>query len=366
MKIVLVISSISTGGAERVLATLANSWAARGWDVTLVTTHDPGEPPFYFVDPAVQLKPILLSEIAGGGNWSNLKRTIALRSILRELSPDLVVSFLNYTNILTLLASLGSAFPVVISERLDPRIHRLTGTWGILRRLLYPFAAGLVNQTEDAAEWFRGWMGQKVTVVPNPVLAPQFDSSSPEVQLTSPAIVAMGRLHPQKGFETLLTAMRRVHDVAPEIELTILGEGPLRPVLEAYRAQLGLEHVVKMPGNVQRPQNILREADLFVLSSITEGFPNVLCEAMAVGLPVVSTDCPSGPRDIVHSGKNGLLVPVGEPEAIAEAILSLMNNPLQRKSMGIAAQLVVDRYSIANILAQWDSVFTEVGAIPGE
>jgi glycosyltransferase involved in cell wall biosynthesis len=361
MKLILVISSMATGGAERVLSILATSWAKRGWQVTLVTTHDDGSPSFYALDPGVKLEPILLANIPGGGGWPNVRRVMALRQIIKEQSPDVVVSFLNFTNILTLLASGGLDVPVVVSERLDPRVHKLNRAWTILRRLLYPKAMVLVNQTEAAANWFRSWMGQKICVVANPVLEPRFQDGPAELDLPPSSLVAMGRLHHQKGFDTLLKAMAIVHTGAPDLHLTVLGEGPLRQNLEILRDELGLQGVVDFPGRVKRPHDVLKQAELFILSSVTEGFPNVLCEAMAVGLPVVSTNCPSGPDEIINSGKNGLLVPVGEAKALAEAILSLMADSETRKMMGESASEVVHRFSLAKVLEDWDEVLRKAG-----
>ncbi len=348
---------MATGGAERVLSILANSWAGRGWQVTLVTTHDEGNESFYPLDHAVNLRPVLLSHIAHGGIRDNIRRVAALRKIIREESPDLVVSFLNFTNVLTLLACGGLDVPVIVSERLDPRVHPLSKSWNMLRRWLYPRAVVLVNQTEAAADWFRGWMGDKVHIIANPVIEPQFRDGSAELTLPPSSLIAMGRLHRQKGFDTLLRAMVIVHNSAPHIQLTVLGEGPLRLDLETLRDDLGLREVVDFPGRVKHPHDVLKQADLFILSSVTEGFPNVLCEAMAVGLPVVSTDCPSGPGEIVEPGENGILIPVGDPEGMAEAILTLMKDEATRKKMGESAGRVVQRFSLDVVLRAWDDVF---------
>ncbi len=366
MKLVLVISSMNTGGAERVLSILANSWVDMGRTVTLITTHDDGSVPFYFIDSRVKLKPILMSDISGGGHWANIKRTFALRRIIKDESPTIVVSFLNYTNILVLFACLGLDIPVVISERLDPRVHRLAFSWNTLRRFVYPKAAILVNQTEAAAQWFRGWMGNKVRIISNPVMTPEFNDGPTEYDLSNLSLIAMGRLHHQKGFDTLLKAMRNVHDSMPDLRLTILGEGPMRKSLECYRNELGLEDIVQFPGRVKRPQDILKQAELFVLSSVTEGFPNVLCEAMAVGLPVVSTNCPSGPNEIIEDGKSGVLVPVGDSEAMAEAILSLMSDYHFRRKMGENARDVIRRFSLVEVLKDWEIILQEVQGAPAE
>lgn len=366
MKLVLVISSLTTGGAERVLSILANSWSKKGWQVVLITTHDDGARPFYFLEKSVTHIPILLEDIPSKGHISNLKRVFSLRSIIKSERPDAIVSFLNYTNVLTLLASTFLNIPTIVSERLDPSVHRLPRTWNALRRILYPKADILVNQTEAAASWFRGWMGSKVFVLANPVSKPVFSDSPPEFVLPESSIVAMGRLHPQKGFDTLLKAMVKIRKVNPKVHLTILGDGPLREELEGLREKYDLNDFVSFPGRVKRPQDILKQAELFVLSSVTEGFPNVLCEAMAVGLPVVSTNCPSGPAEIIRSGHNGILIPVGDSEAIAEAVLQLFDDDAFRLKIGKNAKDISKQFSIEKIIGEWDVVFKNIGFSTGQ
>ncbi len=287
---------------------------------------------------------------------ANIRRVRALRTILRETAPDVVVSFLNYTNILTLLASKGLGCPVLVSERLDPRVHELSPLWNAMRRLLYPQARVLINQTEAAASWFRPWMKGRVVIIPNPVSEPDL-AGPPALELPPGSVVAMGRLHHQKGFDTLLRATALLRERHPSIRLTILGEGPLRAELEKLREELELDDVVDMPGKIQNPATVLAQAEVFVLSSVTEGFPNVLCEAMAVGLPVVSTRCPSGPEEIVTDGREGRLVPVGDTESLAGALAEILADPESRRVMGEAAREVIDRFSLEVVLGKWDAVF---------
>lgn len=356
MRLMLVISSLETGGAERVMTVLAGAWVRRGWHVDLVTTHDAGKAPFYPVDGRVNL----LSADAPGrsaGAAGTVARIRDLRRLVVERTPDVVLSFLNYTNVVTLLATTGMEVPVVVSERLDPRVQPIGPVWGTLRRLLYRRVAALVVQTEASAEWFRTWLGDRTAVIPNPVLEPRF-SGAPEVDVHRPSVAAMGRLHPQKGFDTLLGAMAKVVRHHPDWHLVVLGEGPLRGELEARRDALGLAGNVRFVGRMRRPPDVLHEAEIFVLSSVTEGFPNVLCEAMAVGLPVVATNCPAGPEDIVRQEVDGLLVPVGDEDAMAAALLRLIEDEQFRQSCRDRAGEIVERFSLANVLEAWDRILT--------
>ncbi len=334
---------------------LANAWAARGWDVDLVTTHDGGLAPDYAVSPAVRVRSI---DPRCGAIRRQPVAMLALRRFVRERRPDAVVSFLNYTNVLTLLACRGLRLPVIVSERLDPRIVGIGAAWSFLRRVTYRWCARLVAQTTTAAGLFERLAPGRVRVIPNPVLPP--DADGPDIAFAQPTILAMGRLHWQKGFDLALRALALLPPDLRAWRLAILGEGEARAELESLRDSLGLGDRVDLPGRVANPGPWLRAAQAFVFPSRSEGFPNALCEAMAAGLPVVAADCPSGPADIVTDGVNGLLVPPEDPRALAAALERLLREEALRAQLAGRAREVATRYAPSGVLASWDSLLNEV------
>jgi GalNAc-alpha-(1->4)-GalNAc-alpha-(1->3)-diNAcBac-PP-undecaprenol alpha-1,4-N-acetyl-D-galactosaminyltransferase len=363
VKLALVIPSLTAGGAERVMSIMANHWAGQGWDIRLLSFDDGAVPPFFALDPRVRHRPLALlgdSAHALAGAFANLRRLRVLREALRAENPAAVISFLDTTNVLTLLATRGLGIPVIVAEHIDPAHYPLRPAWAALRRWLYPQADRVVVLTERAARYFPRSLGERLRVVPNPVVVPEMPAETSIERPAGRRIVAMGRLVEQKGFDLLLQAFAELSRRHPDWSLVILGEGPSRGSLEALRDRLGLAERVAMPGSVRCPEAILARSDLFVLSSRFEGFPMALCEAMALGLPVVAFDCPTGPREIVTDGVDGRLIPAGDGEALAAAMDRLMADAGERRRLGERARTVGERFGLDRVMSLWEHLLAEV------
>jgi GalNAc-alpha-(1->4)-GalNAc-alpha-(1->3)-diNAcBac-PP-undecaprenol alpha-1,4-N-acetyl-D-galactosaminyltransferase len=359
---------MNSGGAERVAATLVNAWADRGDAVTLVVTFSGQGECFYSLSSRVQL--VYLADLAGltgrgpRGYWA---RFWALRRLIKNSRADIVLSFLTNVNVAVIVAACGLHRPVIVSERVHPTMP-IGSLWANLRRFTYPYATRVVMQSSEGLRWLEANVpAAKGVVIPNPVPYP-LPSGAPVLapeRFTSPTrrlLLAVGRLEVQKGFDLLLESFAALSARHPSWDLVILGEGPQRAALESQAARLGLAASrVKLSGRAGNVGDWYRRADLYVMSSRFEGFPNTLAEAMAHGCAVVSFDCDTGPRDIIRHGQDGLLVtPVRDVTALAQALDRLMGDDAQRQRIAARAAEVRERYSMEKILAMWDSLFDSV------
>jgi GalNAc-alpha-(1->4)-GalNAc-alpha-(1->3)-diNAcBac-PP-undecaprenol alpha-1,4-N-acetyl-D-galactosaminyltransferase len=365
MRITLVISTFGSGGSERAMSVMANYWAATSHDVTLITLA-PAEHDFYALHSRV--KRVGLDLVKDSTNLigvvrNNFARVTSLRREIRHARPDVVICFGDTTNVKTLFATSGTGVPVVVCEQVDPRQYPIGRIWDMLRRLVYPRAVTLVVVSSAMATCWAEGIARKdrIRVIPNPI----YLSSTGSVdhmnrQNQGFTIMAMGRLVKQKGFDFLLEAFRICSDRHPKWSLDILGEGDERQSLELLRAKLRLKNRVRFLGIVKEPSTLLRQADLFVMSSRFEGFPLALIEAMACGLPVISTDCPTGPSEIIRGDIDGILVPPGDVTALAGAMDQLMGNPAERRRLAARAVEVVERFGTCKIMTMWDELLAHI------
>lgn len=367
MKILFFIHSLSSGGAERVTVNLANYWAEKDWDMVVVTLASESED-FYKHNSVRRIalnlagkSPNLLSAAA-----ANLKRLIVIRKTLNAESPDVAVGIMTTANVLLGLSSLSDRIVRVGSERIYPPKAPPGRLWHILCRLSYPRLDAVVALTKESAQWIASRTGARyVEVIPNPVTWPiplQFPYLKPEdfVPEARKLLLGVGRLTEQKGFDLLIEAFSRLAPRFPKWVLVILGEGPMRCQLEDQVRVRKLQTRVMLPGVAGNIGEWYRRADVYVMSSRFEGFPNALLEAMACGTAVVSFDCPTGPGDIIRHGVDGLLVPNGNIDALTEALSFLMENDDARHCFAQKAIEVRTRFSIETIALLWEKLFEKL------
>jgi glycosyltransferase involved in cell wall biosynthesis len=339
-KMALFLPSLRGGGAERTMLRLAEEFASCGHHVELILVELEGE----YID-----------EVPDDVKIVNLDRSRSLKSLLPFISyletnrPDVVLSTIPNVNLIAIWASLVVPFPVrtVIREPNPPatssaskgRKGRLTD---FLCRRFYRFADHVVAISEDIAWELRrdyNVSSSNLTVIHNPVFSADIIEASEEpldhpwfTDGDVPVVLGVGRLDEQKRFTDLLSAFVEVRGEC-DARLVILGEGPKRAKLERRVAKLGISESVQMPGFVDNPFKYMANADVFVSSSKYEGFGNVIVEALACGCPVVATDCPGGPSEILKGGDYGRLVPVGDTRMLGQAIVETLGREVDKNRL---------------------------------
>ncbi len=327
-RLAIYIPSMRYGGAERAMLNLARGIANRGYAVDLVLAQAEG-PYLAEIPESVRLIDLKAARV--------LKSLPALVRYLRRERPAAMLATWEHANIIALWARSLAGLPgqLVINEQntISSSTRQASRRHGwllpALARRFYPWADGIVavsNGVADDLAKVTGTPRECIQVIYNPIITPEIQAQAQApldhpwfMPGQPPVVLAAGRLRPQKDFPTLIRAFAQVRSERPA-RLVILGDGPERPALVALVQQLGLEQDVSLPGFSENPYAYMARASLFVLSSRWEGLPTVLIEALYCGAPVVSTDCPSGPREILAEGRHGQLVPVGDAAALARAI----------------------------------------------
>lgn len=351
------------GGAQRVAVNLANAWASMGRQVSIVVTYAGHGGCYFAIHSGVKL--LFLADLVPAKVPRVLDRLVrlrALRKCLRDQRPDVALSLLTDANLATLLALAGTGTPCIVSERAYPPRDKIGLLYNLLRRWTYPWANVVVMQTVRGVEWLRQAIPQAHgCVIANPVVYPLPDGGralevASVVAPEESVMLAVGRLANQKGFDMLLTAFASVAHAHPGWTLVILGEGPDRHLLEQQCHAFGLQERVLLPGAAGNLAHWYARAELFVMSSRFEGFPNTLTEAMAHGCPCLSFDCDTGPAEIIRHEQDGVLVPqAGGAPALAAAMRRLMDAPELRRKLGGQALEVRERFSSAHVLRLWEA-----------
>ncbi len=351
-RILFVLPSLGAGGSERVVTTLANHWAGEGRHIGIANFDPVDFEPFYPLAQQVDLFRLNLPPSTGGllGQMRQTgHRVKALEEVYRQFNPDVVISFLTKANVLSLVAAHKSGIPVIVSERNNPTLQTFNAFWRTARARTYPQAFSFVTMTRGAAEYYPEHQRPRTRIIPNPVNLPH----NWQNKRKGNTITAVGRLAEQKQFHLLLDAFAKIAGAYPDWKLTIWGEGALRGELEEQRARLGLENRISLPGLTQEPGRWVETADVLVMSSAYEGWPNVIVEGMAAQLPIVTFDCEHGPKDMIEDGVTGKLVPQDDVPALSEALATIIGDKALRDRLAQNAKAAAARYDTSVIADQW-------------
>lgn len=356
MKIDFYISSISGGGAENVLVMLAKRFSELGHSVGITSLEKREQ--FYEIPCEIKLNKIH----ANSPNsifecWYDFK---GIRKYLKNSKADVSISFLSRCNLLLLVTSLFNKSKIVVCDRNNPlKEHSKLVFWVSCQ--LYRRANMIVVQTEQIRKMYPKYLQKKLCVIENPLDTEKMNNQiTGETVTKENVVISVGRLEKQKDFKTLIKAFHNVSDKNPEWKLKIFGVGNMKEELQRIIDSLGDSGKIQLCGHTKEPFVEMKKSKIFVLSSFYEGFPNVLCEAMYAGLPCVSTDCISGPRELINDGENGFLVPIGAITELEHVLEKLMQDESLREEVGKKASLECKRLELGFIADKWLLMLTKI------
>ena len=376
LRVGFVLTELIGGGAERSMLSIIGALDRDRFDPVLILferriEHDPPRD--------VPLHVLSRRGVVGPGRM--VSRIFELAALARRERLDLLVSFLTGPNLVATLAARRAGIPSLAGERSAPsfvlsrtnRQLRAPWLWSLLVRRIYPLASAILANTEGAKQELVAWLGvapERITVVPNPIDLDRVRALAAEPlddpDLGSrPAIVHVGRFTYAKDHATLLHAFARVRAARPSM-LVLVGGGEDEARVRALSVSLGLGRDVVFTGFTRNPYRYLARATLSVLSSRFEGLPNALIEAMALGIPIVSTACPYGPVELLHDGRCGVLVPVGDATALADAVIGLLDDRARRLALGAAGRARAREFDVDRIAHRYEALFeaTAAGLVP--
>ncbi len=358
VKITLVSMDLGVGGAERVMVNIANHWAKQA-DKEVYLISIGSKKCFYPLEEKVNL--IQLHKKNASSSFleavsANSERVKVLRKEIKKTQPDVVISFMTTTNVLTIWATRFLGINTIVSDRAIPKLTDST-MWYNLGKIFYRFADSLVIQTEEAREIYTQY-GANIKVINNPLILPT-DIQRAEKVTNKKTIAVVARMVDFKKHEWSIKAFHKVQDVAQDWQLVLFGDGPRRSAHEELVASLGLTDKVTFYGTAKNVFGHLQNADIFLMTSSREGYPNALAEAMGMGLPCISTKCPYGPSEMIEHGVNGLLAPMEDIDGIAAALRTYMVDEEKRKQHGAKAKQLLQTINIPAIARKWERLFME-------
>lgn len=343
MQIIFVTASMTGGGSERVIAGLSEQFVSMGHEVSVIMTA--GSEIAYKLPETVKIS--IIGERTGGSIKKRFNRIFELRKYFKEQTQALIISFGTETNMFCILANLGRKQKLIISERNDPN----KCSYKLLRNIIYSMGKKFVFQTEDALKHFSKRIQKRGIVIPNPLLN---SIPAPYTGEREKKVVAAGRLTKQKNHKLLLEAFAEFLNEEKEYQLVLYGQGELQEVLENQAKELHIQDNVVFAGFRSDILECIKSSSMYVLSSDYEGISNSLLEAMALGLPVISTDCPiGGSRMCIQNNVNGILVGLNNSKELATAMKKIASDSAFAKELGVQAAKIRDRFALDKIAKLW-------------
>ncbi len=360
-KLAFYIGSLHKGGAERVFVNLAEYFMGQGCQVVMVTQYKYSSDEEYALDKRIKrvISDITPQETTRSRTVNFFRRMSKLHKIWKTEQPDLVLSCVGKNNFMTVVTTMFSKTKPVVSVVGEAKEEYPNLLMKMLANMLFPHAAGVILQTERSRSFFSKEVGKTSVILPNSLnpafIRPRFQGEREK------RIVSVGRLDANKNHEMMIRAFANILPMYPEYTMTIYGDGELREQLQNLINSLGLEDKITLPGIIPNVADNIQKAALFLLTSYSEGISNALIEAMALGLPVIATDVPSGGTvELIQHNENGLIIQTGDQKGLEEAMNTILSDAHFAEKLGRNACKIQERLAPDRVNEQWKRYFESI------
>ena len=360
-KLAFYIGSLHKGGAERVFVNLAEYFMGQGYQVVMVTQYKYGSDEEYALDKRIKrvISDITPQETTRSRIVNFFRRMSKLHNVWKTEQPDLVLSCVGKNNFMTVVTTMFSKTKPIVSVVGEAKEEYPNLIMKTLANILFPRAAGVILQTERSRTFFSKRVGRTSVILPNSLnpafIRPRFQGEREK------RIVSVGRLDANKNHEMMIRAFANILPMYPEYTMTIYGDGELREQLQNLINSLGLEDKITLPGIIPNVADNIQKAALFLLTSYSEGISNALIEAMALGLPVIATDVPSGGTvELIQHNENGLIIQTGDQKGLEEAMNTILSDADFAEKLGSNACKIQERLAPDRVNEQWKRYFESI------
>lgn len=356
-RIAFVLPSLGAGGAERVVVNLANG-LSNDKEVTIIALFKTSS--VFEINNKINVFYCWPNEPTSSNAFiafiNNLSNIFKLNKLTKKHNFDILIGFTTSANVLSILVAKLNNIPCIISERANPKLFIPNKFWFILRKHLYKKCNFLVVQSKLSKDFFTKYLDpKKIEVLPNP-LSTALQKKRQSIQREN-LILSVGRMDNNKNQEMQLRAFSRLK--TNDWKMVLVGDGINRQYLENLSKKLNIANEVLFTGNIEDPSIYYNRSKIFIFTSRSEGFPNVLIEAMFFGLSIISTDCESGPAELISDGENGFLIPVDDEDHLVERLKELISNNKLLIDFGKKARLIGARHTLDKIIDNWLSLINK-------
>ncbi len=354
-KIYFYMNNLVKGGAERVIVQLAINFKKKGNDVKIITSFQDEDE--YILPTTIERVNLEKKQDFGNRVIRNVRLIKKLRKIVKEEEPDILIAFMQEPNFRAILSTRFTKTKCLVSVRNDPKVEYAGFVGKIVSNLILPLADGCVFQTTDAKRYFSKSIQKKSRIIFNEVSELFFNVD----HLPQKNIVTVGRIIEQKNQIMLINSFSKLLSSHNDRKLLIYGDGPLKKTLREYVKNIGLENYIYFMGLTDNVPDVLKKAELFVLTSNYEGLPNALLEALAVGVPSISTDCPcGGAKMVINNGENGFLIPVRNQEELTKKMRLLLDDKVLYSDFEIKSKESAKKFKPSIVFKEWEDYIENI------